>query len=79
MFYSRNSMQKIAGATQKQADVMKVHESAQRNLELEIQTYRAEAQNLRKQIYQLEKEREKYWAEATEQAQKYMQSKWLNL
>lgn len=53
---------------------MKLNETARNNLEAEVSRYRGEAQELRKQIYQLEKERERYSLEAAEQAHLHLQS-----
>ncbi|GAX75026.1 hypothetical protein CEUSTIGMA_g2472.t1 [Chlamydomonas eustigma] len=61
-------------ATQKQIDLIKINDNTKRNLEQEIQGYKMEAQRQSKQIYQLEKEREKYAIEASEAAVKYMQA-----
>lgn len=61
------------GATEKQLDLIKINENTKRNLEQEIQGYRMEAQRQSKQIWQLEKEREKYAVEASDAASKYMQ------
>merc|ERR1711881_107764 len=47
-------------AKQKQQDLLKIQENTRKTLEQEIASYQAEAQRQRKQIYQLEKEREKY-------------------
>lgn len=54
-------------------DLIKVFENTKRNLEQEIQGFRAEAQRQAKSIYGLEKEREKYGTEASEAGSKYMQ------
>eukprot|EP00955_Chlamydomonas_euryale_P009494 101406-Chlamydomonas_euryale.AAC.4 len=62
------------GATQKQLDLIKINENTKRNLEQEIQGYRMESQKQSKQIWQLEKEREKYSVEASDAAGKYMQA-----
>ena len=63
-----------AGANQKQLDQVKVHENTRRNLELEISGYKAEAHKQRKQLYLLEKDGEKYGAEAQEATSKYSQA-----
>eukprot|EP00033_Pygsuia_biforma_P003301 GCRY01003618.1.p1 GENE.GCRY01003618.1~~GCRY01003618.1.p1 ORF type:complete len:896 (+),score=357.46 GCRY01003618.1:142-2829(+) len=68
------NLQKSAGSTQKQQDLVKIAENTRRNLETEISSYKVEAQKQRKLIYQLEKEREKYSAEAAEATQKYLQA-----
>jgi chromosome segregation ATPase len=63
-----------AGATQKQLDQVKVHENTRRNLELEISGYKAEAHKQRKSLFLLEKDGEKYGAEAAEATSKYSQA-----
>lgn len=63
-------MLKAVSATQKQIDLVKLHEQAKRNLEEEIQNYKDEAQKQRKIIFQLEKERDRYINEASELTQK---------
>ena len=59
-----------AGATQKQLNLVKLHEQSKKNLEQEIQNYKDEAQKQRKIIYQLEKERDRYINEASDLTQK---------
>ena len=63
-----------AGSNQKQLDQVKVHENTRRNLELEISGYKAEAHKQRKQLFLLEKDGEKYGAEAAEATSKYSQA-----
>jgi len=63
-----------AGVTSKQMDQVKVNENTRRNLELEISGYKAEAHKQRKQLYLLEKDGEKYGAEAAEARSKYQQA-----
>ncbi|XP_042636749.1 cilia- and flagella-associated protein 58 [Orycteropus afer afer] len=58
--YQESNMLKAVSATQKQIDLVKLHEQAKRNLEEEIQNYKDEAQKQRKIIFQLEKERDRY-------------------
>jgi len=60
-------------ATQRQMDLVKINENTKKNLEQEIQGYKVEAQKQAKMIYQLEKEREKYGAEASDATAKYLQ------
>jgi phage shock protein A len=60
-------------ATTKQQDLVRVNEGAKKNLEQEIQGYRAEAERQQKLILQLEREREKYGAEASQVGAKYLQ------
>ncbi|ELK04973.1 Coiled-coil domain-containing protein 147 [Pteropus alecto] len=64
------NMLKAINATQKQIDLVKLHEQAKRNLEEEIQNYKEEAQKQRKIIFQLEKERDRYISEASDLTQK---------
>uniref|UniRef100_A0A8C6ZRH0 Cilia- and flagella-associated protein 58 central coiled coil domain-containing protein n=1 Tax=Nothoprocta perdicaria TaxID=30464 RepID=A0A8C6ZRH0_NOTPE len=61
---------KATNATQKQVNLVKLHEKSKKNLEEEIQNYKNEAQKQRKIIYQLEKERDCYINEAGELKQK---------
>lgn len=63
-------MLKAVHATQKQMDLVKLHEQAKRNLQEEIQNYKEEAQKQRKIIFQLEKERDRYISEASDLTQK---------
>ena len=63
-------MLKAAGNTQKQMNLVKLHEQSKKNLEQEIQNYKEEAQKQRKIIYQLEKERDRYINEASDLTQK---------
>ncbi|XP_040848434.1 cilia- and flagella-associated protein 58 [Ochotona curzoniae] len=66
------NMLKAVSATQKQIDLVKLHEQAKRNLEEEIQNYKNEAQKQRKIIFQLEKERDRYINEASDLTQKVL-------
>jgi len=63
-------MLKSAAQTQKQINLVKLHEQSKNNLEQEIQNYKEEAQKQRKIIYQLEKERDRYINEASDLTQK---------
>lgn len=63
-------MLKSAAQTQKQVNLVKLHEQSKNNLEQEIQNYKEEAQKQRKIIYQLEKERDRYINEASDLTQK---------
>ncbi|XP_013394677.1 cilia- and flagella-associated protein 58 [Lingula anatina] len=67
------NMLKAAAATQKQHNLVKLHEQSKKNLEQEIQNYKEEAQKQRKIIYQLEKERDRYINEASDLTQKVLQ------
>ncbi|CAH1783677.1 unnamed protein product [Owenia fusiformis] len=67
------NMLKAAGATQKQLNLVKLHEQSKQTLEQEIQNYKDEAQKQRKIIYQLEKERDRYINEASDLTQKVLQ------
>ena len=64
---------KAAGATQKQMNLVKLHEQSKKNLEQEIANYKEEAQKQRKLIHKLEKERDRYINEASELTQKVLQ------
>nr|XP_031538693.1 cilia- and flagella-associated protein 58 [Vicugna pacos] len=66
------NMLKAVSNTQKQIDLVKLHEQAKRNLEEEIQNYKDEAQKQRKIIFQLEKERDRYINEASDLTQKVL-------
>ncbi|XP_058044179.1 cilia- and flagella-associated protein 58 [Ahaetulla prasina] len=63
---------KAAGVTQKQMNLVKLHEQSKKNLEEEIQNYKDEAQKQRKIIFQLEKERDRYINEASDLTQKVL-------
>lgn len=63
-------MVKATRATEKQIDLLKLHEQSKQNLESEIQNYKVEAQKQRKIIYQLEKERESFVRETSELKEK---------
>ncbi|KAM6265398.1 cilia- and flagella-associated protein 58 [Porphyrio hochstetteri] len=69
---SKNSI-KATSATQKQINLVKLHEQSKKNLESEIQNYKNEAQKQRKIIYQLEKERDCFINETSELKQKILQ------
>lgn len=73
------NMQKAAANTQKQLNLVKLHEQSKKNLEQEIQNYKEEAQKQRKIIYQLEKERDRYINEASDLTQKvrYLYIPWI--
>ncbi|XP_076308256.1 cilia- and flagella-associated protein 58-like [Tachypleus tridentatus] len=64
------NLQKAAGDTQKQINVLKLHEQAKKTLEHEVQNYREEATKQRKILFQLEKERDRYINEARESTEK---------
>eukprot|EP00698_Gefionella_okellyi_P003771 TRINITY_DN13508_c0_g1_i1.p1 TRINITY_DN13508_c0_g1~~TRINITY_DN13508_c0_g1_i1.p1 ORF type:complete len:877 (-),score=280.18 TRINITY_DN13508_c0_g1_i1:69-2699(-) len=66
------NLQKALSATQRQADLVKINEGTKKTLEATIQNLKSEAQAMYKQIYQLEKEREKYGMEASEATAKYL-------
>ncbi|NXR41748.1 CFA58 protein, partial [Zosterops hypoxanthus] len=63
---------KATNATQKQIDLVKLHEQSKQNLESEIHNYKIEAQKQRKIIYQLEKEREGFIKETSELKEKVL-------
>uniref|UniRef100_A0A8C0I9W0 Cilia and flagella associated protein 58 n=1 Tax=Bubo bubo TaxID=30461 RepID=A0A8C0I9W0_BUBBB len=64
---------KATSATQKQINLVKLHEQSKKNLEGEIQSYKNEAQKQRKIIYQLEKERDCFINDSNELKQKVLQ------
>ncbi|NXX44716.1 CFA58 protein, partial [Tricholaema leucomelas] len=64
---------KATTATQKQINLVKLHEQSKKILEGEIQNYKKEAQKQRKIIYQLEKERDCFINEISELKQKVLQ------
>ncbi|XP_010157511.1 PREDICTED: coiled-coil domain-containing protein 147 [Eurypyga helias] len=64
---------KATSATQKQINLVKLHEQSKNNLEAEIQNYKNEAQKQRKIICQLEKERDCFINESSELKQKVLQ------
>jgi len=70
----QNNLRKTQTATQKQADLVKINENTRKNLEVEIQGYKSEAQKQRQMIYALEKEREKYGQQASDATAKYLQA-----
>merc|ERR1712166_1195210 len=67
-------LQKEKIDTRQQQDLVKMQESGKKTMEMEMQSYKGENQKQRKMIFQLEKEREKYGAEASEAMSKYMQA-----
>ncbi|KAJ3133527.1 hypothetical protein HK100_004357 [Physocladia obscura] len=56
---------RATGATQKQLNTAKLAEQTKRNLEQEISAYKEEAAKMRKIIYSLEKDRDRYINEAS--------------
>ncbi|XP_010134614.1 PREDICTED: coiled-coil domain-containing protein 147 [Buceros rhinoceros silvestris] len=64
---------KATSTTQKQINLVKLHEQSKKNLEEEIKNYKNEAQKQRKIIYQLEKERDAFINETSELKQKVLQ------
>lgn len=73
---SLQNLLKAASVTQKQINLVKLHEQSKKNLEEEIQNYKEEALKQRKIIFQLEKERDRYINEASDLTQKVKVS-WL--
>ncbi|GAA6095409.1 cilia- and flagella-associated protein 58 [Tachysurus ichikawai] len=61
---------KAANATEKQLNLVMLHEQTKKTLEQEILNHRDEAQKQRKIIFQLEKERDRYINKASELTQK---------
>ncbi|KAK3530439.1 hypothetical protein QTP86_024351, partial [Hemibagrus guttatus] len=66
------NMIKAANATEKQLNLVKLHEQTKKTLDQEILNYRDEAQKQRKIIFQLEKERDRYINEASDLTQKVL-------
>lgn len=62
---------KSQGEKTKQVDETMVIERKKKNLEMEVLAHRTEAQQQRKHIYQLEKDREKYATQSNEAITKY--------
>ncbi|XP_067909127.1 cilia- and flagella-associated protein 58 isoform X1 [Heterodontus francisci] len=67
------NMLKAVSATEKQMNLVKIHEQSKKVLEQEIQNYNLEAQKQRKIIFHLEKERDRYINEASDLTQKVLQ------
>ncbi|XP_008488603.2 cilia- and flagella-associated protein 58 [Calypte anna] len=67
------NLNKATSATQKQINLVKLHEQSKKKLEVEIQNYKNEAQKQRKIIYQLEKDRDCFINETSELKQKVLQ------
>ncbi|TGZ62126.1 hypothetical protein CRM22_007607 [Opisthorchis felineus] len=65
---------KAVAMTNKQTNLLKLHELSKQNMEQEIINYRDEAQKQRKIIYRLESERDRYITEAAELTQKVLQN-----
>uniref|UniRef100_A0A7S1TS05 Cilia- and flagella-associated protein 58 central coiled coil domain-containing protein n=1 Tax=Phaeomonas parva TaxID=124430 RepID=A0A7S1TS05_9STRA len=65
------STQRAEQRTKETEDVLREQERVSHSLEAEMNNYRVEIGKLRKIIYQLEKEREKYGTEASEQRNLY--------
>ncbi|XP_062927180.1 cilia- and flagella-associated protein 58 [Mobula hypostoma] len=64
---------KAVGATEKQKNLVMLHEQSKKVLDQEIQNYNLEAQKQRKIIFHLEKERDRYISEASNLTQKVLQ------
>ncbi|XP_059802993.1 cilia- and flagella-associated protein 58 [Hypanus sabinus] len=64
---------KAVGATEKQMNLVKLHEQSKKVLDQEVQNYNLEAQKQRKIIFHLEKERDRYINEASNLTQKVLQ------
>jgi len=65
-------LQKEKTDTRTQQDLVKMQEASKKTMEMEMASYKSENQKQRKMIFQLEKEREKYGAEASEAMSKYI-------
>merc|ERR1711939_359575 len=70
----RKGKEKADDATRVALDEVKSNERIARNLETEVVAFKQEAAKQRKLIYQLEKDREKYGIEASEQRALYLQT-----
>lgn len=68
------SLQKSTTNSQKQANLVKIHEQQKRNLEQDISLYKDEASKQRKIIYQLERERDRYINETGQVQTQLLQS-----
>ncbi|CAM4476877.1 unnamed protein product [Leuciscus chuanchicus] len=68
------NMIKASNETDKQQNIVKLHEQSMKTLEHEILNYRDEAQKQRKIIFQLEKERDRYINEASELKKKVLEN-----
>ncbi|CAH8481840.1 unnamed protein product [Dicrocoelium dendriticum] len=68
------SLTKAVAQTNKQTNLLKMHELSKQNLEQEIINYRDEAQKQRKIIYKLERERDRYITDASDLTQKVLQN-----
>ena len=65
------SLKKTETAASKIETLLKVHANTRKNLEAEITGFKREAEQQRRKVLSLEKEREKYASEASESATKY--------
>jgi len=68
----RESLSKAGESTQRQLDIVKLNGSMIKSLEGDIANFKGESTKQRKMVYQLEKEREKYGAEASDGNAKFM-------
>ncbi|KAF8570630.1 cilia- and flagella-associated protein 58 [Paragonimus westermani] len=68
------NLTRAAAQTNKQTNLLKMHELSKQNLEQEIVNYRDEAQKQRKIIYKLERERDRYITDASELTQRVLQN-----
>ncbi|KAA3681886.1 uncharacterized protein DEA37_0001635 [Paragonimus westermani] len=68
------NLTRAAAQTNKQTNLLKMHEVSKQNLEQEIVNYRDEAQKQRKIIYKLERERDRYITDASELTQRVLQN-----
>lgn len=62
-------------ASSRQVDLIKINEGTKRNLEQEIQGFKADSQKQARLVMQLEKEREKYGQAASDSTAKYLQAR----
>ncbi|KAF6772650.1 cilia- and flagella-associated protein 58 [Paragonimus kellicotti] len=68
------NLTRAVAQTNKQTNLLKMHELSKQNLEQEIVNYRDEAQKQRKIIYKLERERDRYITDASELTQRVLQN-----
>lgn len=68
------NVKKAEQKTKQVEDVVKTKERVNKNLEIEFSNFKQEAAKQRKLIYQLEKDRERYGIEASEQRSCYLQA-----
>jgi len=68
----KQSLESVGQATEKQIDIVKLNANIIKKLEAEIVEHRAEAAKQKSMVQQLEKDREKHGAEASDMSAKFM-------